>query len=95
MIKDYESCLRRQYISRNEDLNNKKIEVRRLAWLNFGNGEVADLEGKLELIHHPETVFIRFNITHHPDSVFIRFNIDTKEKPGMVLFYNNNYNKFY
>ena len=75
MIKDYKSWLRRQYISRSEDLDNEKFEVRRLAWLNFGYGEVADLEGKLELTHHPETVFIRFNI-------------DVKEKPRMVSFYN-------
>ena len=74
MIKDYKSWLRRQYISRSEDLNNEKFEVRRLAWLNFGYGEVADLEGKLELTHHPETVFIQFNI-------------DSKEKPRMISFY--------
>ena len=73
MIKDYKSWLRRQYISRTEDLDQEKFEVRRLAWLNFGYGEVADLEGKLELAHHPETVFIRFNI-------------DTKENPRRVSF---------
>lgn len=55
MIKDYKSWLRRQFISRSEDLDNEKFKVRRLAWLNFGYGEVADLEGKLELTHHPET----------------------------------------
>ena len=74
MIKDYKSWLRRQYISRSEDLDNEKFEVRRLAWLNFGYVEVADLEGKSELTHHPETVFIRFNI-------------ESKEKPRMVSFY--------
>lgn len=74
MIKDYKSWLRRQYISRTEDIHKEKFEVRRLAWLNFGYGEVADLEGKLELKHHPETVFLRFNI-------------DTKEKPRVVSFY--------
>lgn len=74
MIKDYKSWLRRQYISRTEDIHKEKFEVRRLAWLNFGYGEVADLEGKLELTHHPETVFLRFNI-------------DTKEKPRIVSFY--------
>ena len=74
MIKDYKFWLRRQYISRSEDLDNEKFEVRRLAWLNFGHGEVADLEGKLELKHHPETVFIWFNI-------------NSKEKPRMVSFY--------
>jgi len=74
MIKDYKSWLRMQYISRSEDLDKGKFEVRRLAWLNFGYGEVADFEGKLELVHHPETVLIRFNI-------------DTKEKPRMVSFY--------
>jgi len=53
MIKDYKSWLRRQYISRTEDIHKEKFEVRRLAWLNFGYGKVADLEGKLELTHHP------------------------------------------
>ena len=56
MIKDYKSWLRGQFISRSEDLDNEKFKVRRLAWLNFGYGEVADLEGKLELTNHPETV---------------------------------------
>ena len=62
-----------QYISRTEDLDKEKFDVRRLAWLNFGYGEVADLEGKLELVHHPETVFLRFHI-------------DTKETPRLVSF---------
>ena len=73
MIKDYKSLLRRQYISRTEDLDKEKFEVERLAWLNFGYGEVTDLEGKLELAHHPETVFLWCNI-------------DTKENPRRVSF---------
>ena len=73
MIKDYKSWLKMQYISRTEDLDKEKFDVRRLAWLNFGYGEVAHLEGKLELVHHPETVFLRFNI-------------DTKETPRLVSF---------
>ena len=73
MIKDYKSWLKMQYISRTEDLDKQKFEVRRLAWLNFGYGEVADLKGKLELAHHPETVFLRFNI-------------GTKENPMLVSF---------
>jgi len=79
MIKDYKSWLRMQYMSRSQDLDKRKFEVRRLAWLNFGYGEVADFEGKLELVHYPETVLIRFNI-------------DTKEKPRMVSFYKNKAN---
>ena len=73
-IKDYKSWLKMQYISRTEDLDKEKFDVRRLAWLNFGYGEVADLEGKLEHVHYPETVFLRFNI-------------DTKETPRLVSFY--------
>ena len=61
MIKVYKSWLKSIYISRSENLHNEKFEVRRLAWLNFGHGEVTDLEGKLELTHHPETFFTWFN----------------------------------
>ena len=41
MIKDYKSFLKMQYISRNEDLGGEKFEVRGIAWLNFGYGELG------------------------------------------------------
>lgn len=73
MIKDYKSFLKLQYISRKEDLQNEKLEVRKVAWMNFGYGEVTDSEGNLELVHHPDTVFVRFVM-------------DTKQSPRTVSY---------
>lgn len=73
MIKDYKSFLTLQYISRNEDLQDEKFEVKRVCWLNFGSGEKLNHEGNLQLIHHP-------------DSVFIRFIMDTKQTPISVCY---------
>ena len=73
MIKDYKSFLKMQYISRNEDLDGEKFEVRGIAWLNFGYGELLNEKGELKLVHHPE-------------SVFLRFRMDPKEQPRRVSF---------
>ena len=73
MIKDYKSFLKMQYISRNEDLDGEKFEVRGIAWLNFGYGELLNENGELKLVHHPE-------------SVFLRFRMDPKEQPRRVSF---------
>ena len=62
MLKDYKSFLRLQYVSRNEDLEGEKFEIKNIAWLNFGYGERVNDKGDLELAHHPESVFIRFLI---------------------------------
>lgn len=72
MIKDYKTFLRLEYVSRNEDLEKEKFLVHDIAWLNFGYGERPGENG-LELVHHP-------------DSVFIRFKIDAKEPPRKVSF---------
>lgn len=73
MIKDYKSFLKLQYVARNEDLLHEKFEVKNIAWLNFGYGEKMNAEGNLELVHHP-------------DEVFIRFCIDPKELPKTVSY---------
>lgn len=73
MIMDYKSFLRMHYVSRSEDVNNEKLEVRKLASLNFGIGEITDSEGKLTLAHHRGTAFVRFKM-------------DTKERPRIVSF---------
>ena len=73
MIKDYKSFLKMQYISRNEDLDGEKFEVRGIAWFNFGYGELLNENGELKLVHHPE-------------SVFLRFRMDPKEQPRRVSF---------
>ena len=52
-----------QYLSRNEDLDGEKFEVRGIAWLNFGYGELVNENGELKLVHHPESVFLRFRMT--------------------------------
>ena len=56
-----------QYISRTED------EVRGIACLNFGYGELVNENGGLKLVHHP-------------DSAFLRFRMDPKEEPRRVSF---------
>ena len=74
MIKDYKSFLKLEYVSRNKDTDEQKFEVRKLAWLNFGYGEILDSEGgELCLVHHPGTVFLRFCI-------------NPKEKPSIVCY---------
>ena len=73
MIKDYKSFLRLQYVSRNEDLEGERFEVKNIAWLNFGYGERVDEEGEFQLVHHP-------------DNVFIRFKINPKQLPRKVSF---------
>ena len=73
MIKDYKTFLRLQNVARNVDLENNKFEVKRIAWLNFGFGEIVDKDGNLKL-------------EHHPDCVYIRFRMDQKETPTRVCF---------
>lgn len=73
MIKDYKTFLKLQYVARNEDSENEKFAVSDIAWLNFGYGELANREGNLELVHHP-------------DSVFLRFKMDAKQCPKTVSY---------
>ena len=73
MIKDYKSFLKMQYISRNEALDGEKFEVRGIARLNFGYGELLSENGELKLVYHPE-------------SVFLRFRMNQKEQPKRVSF---------
>ncbi|XP_078368458.1 uncharacterized protein LOC144652294 [Oculina patagonica] len=73
MIKDYKTFLRLHYVRRNEDLEKQKFRVQRIAWLNFGYGEVANEDGQLELLHHPECVFVRTEM-------------DAKQTPMKVSF---------
>ena len=73
MIKDYKSFLRLQYVSRNADLEKERFEVKSIAWLNFGYGETVDENNKLQLVHHP-------------DSVFVRFELNPKQLPRKVSF---------
>ena len=84
MIKDYKSFLQIQYVSRNEDLNKEKFEVKDVAWLNFGYGESIDDHGQLQLVHHPETVFMRtkMNAKQPPRNVsFIKKKQGTELRP--------------
>ena len=36
------------YVSRNVDADGNKFAVKKIAWINYGYGEVADGEGQLE-----------------------------------------------
>jgi len=47
-IMDYKSFLRMKYVARSEDIEKEKFEVRKIAFINFGCGEIADQEGNLQ-----------------------------------------------
>ena len=70
---NYKSYLNNKYIARSEGSNRDKFEVREIAIINFGYGEIPDQEGYLRLTRHNETAFIRFTM-------------DTVEKPTIVSF---------
>ena len=44
---DYKSLLKMQYVSRNVDTESNKFEVKKIVWINYGYGEVADEKGNL------------------------------------------------
>ena len=48
VIMDYKSFLKMHYVSRNVDTEGNKFAVKKIAWINYGYGEVADGEGQLE-----------------------------------------------
>ena len=73
MIKDFKSFLRLRYVRRSEDIEKQRFEVKNIAWLNFGYGEEVDDTAELQLVHHPE-------------SVFVRFQINPKEVPRKISF---------
>ena len=62
MIKDFKSFLRLRRVSRNEDIKKQRFEVKNIAWLNFSYGEEVDDNEELQLVPHPESVFVRFQI---------------------------------
>ena len=62
-----------RYIARSEDIENSKFEVRKIAFINYGYGEIVDREGNLQQ-------------REHSDTPFIRFTMDTREKPTIVSF---------
>ena len=72
-IMNYKSYLKNKYIARSEDINGEKFGVGKIAFMNFGYGEIPDQEGNLTLTRHNETAFIRFTM-------------DTVEKPTIVSF---------
>ena len=59
MIKDYKSFLKLKYVSRNEDLQHEKFEVKEIAWINVGIGEQPDDRGNLKVVDHPDCAFVR------------------------------------
>ena len=73
MIKDYKSFLKLKYVSRNEDLQHEKFEVKEIAWINVGIGEQPDDRGNLKVVDHP-------------DCAFVRFTIDPKQQPRLVSY---------
>ena len=55
---DYKSFFKMQYVSRNVDTEGNKFEVKKIAWINYGYGEVADERGNLKLVRH-DGAFVR------------------------------------
>jgi len=51
-----------KYVARSEDIEREKFEVRQIAFINFGSGEITDQEENLQLSWHSETPFIRFTM---------------------------------
>lgn len=87
MIKDYKLFLRKLYVSRNEDLEKKKFEVKRVGWFNYGYGERVNETGQLELVHHPESVFIRceLNPKQPPREIsFVKQRQGTELRPELL-----------
>ena len=72
LIMYYKSFLKMQYVSRNVETESNKFEVKKIAWINYGYGEVADEKGNLKLVRH--------------DGAFIQFKVDAMEKPTSVSF---------
>lgn len=72
-IMNYKSFLRMKYVARSGDIECEKFEVRKIAFVNFGCGEITNQEGNLQLSWNTQTTFIRFTK-------------DTREKPRIVLF---------
>ena len=69
---DYKSLLKMQYVSRNVDTESNKFEVKKIVWINYGYGDVADEKGNLKLVRH--------------EGAFILFKVDAMEKPTSVSF---------
>ena len=83
MIKDFKSFLRLRYVSRNEDIEKQRFEVKNIAWLNFGYGEEVDDNGELQLVPHPESVFVRFQINPRKIS-FVKKKQATELRPEFL-----------
>ena len=66
------SFLKKKYVPRSQDVNGEKFEVRKIAWINFGHGEIPDEEANLEL-------------TRHTKATFVRFTMDTREETNTCL----------
>lgn len=62
-----------KYVARSGDIECEKFEVRKIAFVNFGCGEITNQEGNLQLSWNTKTTFIRFTK-------------DMREKPRIVLF---------
>ena len=69
MIKDSKSFLRLHYISRNEDIEKPRFEVKNIAWLNFSYGEEVD---------DNESIFLRFQI--NPKEVLSKISFVKKKQ---------------
>ena len=97
MIKDYKSFLKLQYVSRNEDLSHTKFEVKNIAWINFGIGEELDDEGYLQLVHHPDSAFVRFSMDSKQPLLTVSYQKKNKRRTcvqNCLPFYSRNWDQF-
>ena len=74
-IKNYKSFLKDAYVSRNVDLEGNKVSVRKLAWLNFGQGEMKNDQGT-----HLDSIKLE------EGECLMRYTLDPNEIPHKVNF---------
>ena len=78
MIKDFKSFLRLRYLSPNKGIEEQRFEVKNIARLNCSYREEVDDNEELELVHHPEGIFVRFQI--NPKAVPWKISFLKKEQ---------------
>ena len=56
---DYKGAIAERYVLKTKDVNNQKVLLREIHWLNFGWGKEKTAEGNVAIVHHPNEVWMR------------------------------------
>ena len=82
IFKSFKTFLRNAYIARQKDVRGNKFAVRKLAWLNFGIGELTNTSGTLVAKTIEDgTCFARFTINPCEDPIKINFLKKKQNRP--------------